>query len=121
MDGGLEPETDYYTTAHARAYFDKSAKAAQTPALADRSAYMTARCEANAFTLQRSIEQVRNGYVYEGDSAFVKKMVALRKTKYAQFYTDFYRNHRQSAFNQTMIRECALYKDFLSFGEQTDE
>ena len=114
-------KTDYYTTSHARDYFAQSVKLAKTPALADRSAYMAARCEANAFAVQRSIEQVRNGYVYEEDSTFVKNMRTLRKSKYARFYTDFYQAHRQSRFNQEMIRECAMYKDFLSFGEQAND
>ncbi|MBN8821551.1 MULTISPECIES: hypothetical protein [unclassified Spirosoma] len=113
--------TDYYTTTTARTYFEKSAKSAKTPALADRSAYMAARCEANAFSLQKSIEQVRNGYVYEEDSTFVKNMLALRKTKYAQYYKDFFNNHTNSPFNQEMIRECAMYKDFLSFGEDLEK
>ncbi|GAB4025479.1 hypothetical protein [Spirosoma gilvum] len=113
--------TDYYTTTTARTYFEKSAKSAKTPALADRSAYMAARCEANAFSLQKSIEQVRNGYVYEEDSTFVKNMLALRKTKYAQYYKDFFNNHTRSPFNQEMIRECAMYKDFLSFGEEMEK
>ncbi|MBD2754331.1 hypothetical protein [Spirosoma validum] len=114
-------KTDYYTTAHAGNYFDKSVKAAKTSTLADRSAYMAARCETNAFAVRKNIEQVRNGYVYEEDSTFVKNMRALRTSKYATMYNDFYRNHRQSQFNQEMIRECAMYRDFLSFGEQTNE
>ncbi|GAB3795383.1 hypothetical protein GCM10028819_11350 [Spirosoma humi] len=110
--------TDYYTTSQAKAYFEQSAKAAKTLALADRSAYMAARCEAHAFAVQRSIEQIRNGYVYEEDPAFVKNMLVLRKTKYASAYTDFYNNHRRSLFDKEMIRECAMYKDFLTFGEE---
>ncbi|AUD02864.1 hypothetical protein CWM47_14095 [Spirosoma pollinicola] len=109
--------TDYYTTTHAKGYFEQSAKAATTSALADRSAYMAARCEAHAFSMQQSIEQIRNGYVYEEDSTFVKNMTALRKAKYASAYDDFFKNHRRSLFNREMIRECAMYKDFLSFGE----
>ncbi len=110
--------TDYYTTAQARAYFQQSVKLAKTPALADRSAYMAARCEANSFAVRKSIEQIRNGYVYEEDSTFVKNMRTLRRSKYATVYNDFFRNHRKSRFNQEMIRECAMYKDFISFGEQ---
>ncbi|WP_157634735.1 hypothetical protein [Spirosoma panaciterrae] len=113
--------TDYYTTTTARTYFEKSVKSAKTPALADRSAYMAARCEANAFSLQKSIEQIRNGYVYEEDSTFVKNMLGLRKTRYAQYYKDFFNNHRHGSFNQEMIRECAMYHDFLSFGEELEK
>ncbi|GAB2569086.1 hypothetical protein GCM10027190_18800 [Spirosoma areae] len=109
--------TDYYTTTHARTYFEQSAKAAKTPTLADRAAYMAARCEANAFAVNRSIEQLRNGYIADDDSTFVKTMTTLRKSKYATVYTDFFKNHTRSAFHQEMIRECAMYKDFLSFGE----
>ncbi|UFH53327.1 hypothetical protein [Spirosoma sp. KNUC1025] len=112
---------DYYTTSHSRNYFEKSVNAAKTPLLADRSAYMAARCEANAFSLQKSIEQVRNGYVYEEDSTFVKNMRTLRKTKYARFYKAFINNHTHTLFNQEMIRECAMYKDFLAFGEELNE
>ncbi|WP_461128830.1 hypothetical protein [Spirosoma aerophilum] len=115
----LVMNTDYYTTTRARSYFDKSAKLAQTPAIADRSAYMAARCEAHAFSVRQSIEQVRNGYIYEEDSTFVLNMRALRKASYASAYVDFYKNHRRGLFNKEMIRECAMYKDFLSFGEQT--
>ena len=113
--------TDYYTTTYARNYFEQSAKLAQTPVIADRSAYMAARCESNAFSVQRSIEQIRNGYIYEEDSTFVKNMRVLRKTKYAKVYDDFFKNHTHTMFNKEMIRECAMYKDFLSFGEQTGE
>ncbi|GAB3787186.1 hypothetical protein GCM10028818_51720 [Spirosoma horti] len=113
--------TDYYTTSHARGYFEQSAKAAKTIALADRSAYMAARCEDHAFAVQRSIEQIRNGYVYEEDSTFVKNMLALRKTKYASAYTKFFKNHRRSLFDKEMIRECAMYKDFLTFGEENEK
>ncbi|MVM30518.1 hypothetical protein GO755_10775 [Spirosoma sp. HMF4905] len=113
--------TDYYTTTHARGYFEQSVKSAKTPALTDRSAYMAARCEAHAFSLQRSIEQIRNGYVYEEDSTFVKNMLALRKTKYASAYNDFVNNHTRTMFNKEMIRECAMYKDFLTFGDRVDE
>ncbi|QMW05121.1 hypothetical protein [Spirosoma foliorum] len=113
--------TDYYTTGHAKGYFEQSAKAAKTPALIDRSAYMAARCEANAFALNRSIEQIRNGYVAEDDSTFVKTMLALRKTKYASAYKVFFNNHSRTMFNQEMIRECAMYKDFLQFGDQVSE
>lgn len=110
--------TDYYTTTTAGTYFEQSAKAAKTPALADRSAYMAARCEANGFAVEKAIEQIRHGYVYEEDSTFVKNMRSLRQSKYARVYTDFYRNHTHSRFNEEMIRECAMYKDFLSFGEE---
>lgn len=113
--------TDYYTTAQARMYFEQSAKSAKTAAIADRSTYMAARCEAHAFSVQRSIEQVRNGYVYEDDSTFVKNMLALRKTKYAQAYNNFVKNHARSVFHKEMIRECTMYKDFLSFGDRVDE
>ncbi|QDK80379.1 hypothetical protein EXU85_17925 [Spirosoma sp. KCTC 42546] len=113
--------TDYYTTAHAKGYFEQSVKAGKTPAITDRSAYMAARCEAHSFSLQRSIEQMRNGYVYEEDSTFVKTMLALRKAKFASAYTNFFKNHRRTAFHKEMIRECAMYKDFLSFGERADQ
>ncbi|WP_143100618.1 hypothetical protein [Spirosoma endophyticum] len=113
--------TDYYTTAYARNYFEQSAKLAKTSVMADRSAYMAARCESNGFSVQRSIEQIRNGYVYEEDSTFVRNMRVLRKTKYANLYDDFFKNHTHTMFNKEMIRECAMYKDFLSFGEQTGE
>ena len=112
--------TDYYTTARAKVYFEQSTKAAKTPTLADRSAYMAARCEAHAFTVQKSIEQIRNGYVYDEDSTFVKNMRALRKANYARDYTDFYKNHTHSAFHKEMIQECAMYKDFLSFGDTSE-
>ncbi|MVM41856.1 hypothetical protein GO730_36240 [Spirosoma sp. HMF3257] len=113
--------TDYYTTTHARGYFEQSAKVAKISAIADRSAYMAARCEAHAFSLQRSIEQIRNGYVYEDDSTFVKKMLTLRKTKYASDYNAFFNNHTRTMFNKEMIRECAMYKDFLTFGDRVEE
>lgn len=113
--------TDYYTTSHAKGYFAQSAKAAKTPALADRSAYMAARCEAHAFAVQRSIEQIRNGYVYEQDSTFVKNMLTLRKTKYASAYNEFFKNRQRSLFDKEMIRECAMYKDFLTFGEENGD
>ncbi|GAB3957632.1 hypothetical protein GCM10028805_50700 [Spirosoma harenae] len=111
--------TDYYTTTYARSYFEKSAKAAKTQSIADRSAYMAARCEENAFNLQKSIEQTRNGYVYDEDSTFVKKMQALRKSKYSQFFNEYVNNHTRTMFHQEMIRECAMYNDFLLFGEET--
>lgn len=113
--------TDYYTTAQAGTYFEQSAKAAKTPVLANRSAYMAARCEANAFALQRSIEQYRNGYVYEEDSTFVRSMQTLRQKKYARLYTNFFKNHTHSPFHQEMIRECPFYEDFLSFGKETGQ
>lgn len=111
---------DYYTTARARDYFEQSTKVAKTPTLADRSAYMAARCEAHAFAVQQSIEQVRNGYVYEQDSTFVKDMMALRKANYARDYNDFYKNHTHTLFHKEMIQECAMYKDFLSFGAASE-
>lgn len=113
--------TDYYTTSHAKGYFEQSVKAAKTPALADRSAYMAARCEAHAFAVQRSIEQIRNGYVYEGDSTFVKNMLTLRRARYASAYNEFFKNRRRSLFDKEMIRECAMYKDFLMFGEENGD
>ena len=113
--------TDYYTTTRAGDYFEQSAKAAKTPAVSDRSAYMAARCEAHAFSVRQSIEQIRNGYVYEEDSTFVKNMRGLRQTKYATHYNDFFKNHRRTMFHKEMIRECAMYKDFLLFGEQNGE
>ncbi|AKD55377.1 hypothetical protein [Spirosoma radiotolerans] len=112
--------TDYYTTSHAKGYFEQSAKAARTPALADRSLYMAARCEAHAFSVQRAIEQIRNGYVYEEDSTFVNNMLTLRKSKYASAYNEFFKNRRRSLFDKEMIRECAMYKDFLTFGAESE-
>ena len=109
--------TDYYTTSYAKSYFEQSANTAKTPALTDRSAYMAARCEANAFSVQRAIEQIRNGYVADDDSTFVKHMMTLRKTKYAKVYDDFFKHHTHTLFHKEMIRECAMYKDFLLFGE----
>ncbi|MBD2701989.1 hypothetical protein IC229_15170 [Spirosoma sp. BT702] len=110
-------QTDYYTTTYARNYFEKSVKIAKTQALADRSAYMAARCEANAFTMQQSIEQVRNGYVYEEDSTFVKKMKTIRKSKFSRDFTDYLTNHTKSAFHSEMLQECPFYKDFMAEGE----
>ncbi|GAB3988120.1 hypothetical protein GCM10028807_10080 [Spirosoma daeguense] len=107
-------KTDYYTTAYARTCFEKSAKLAKNPVLADRSAYMAARCEANTFAVQKSIEQIRNGYVYEQDSAFVEKMKALRKSKFANAFSDYQNNHTKSAFHLEMLRECPFYKDFMA-------
>ncbi len=114
-------QTDYYTTAHAQQYFEQSAKAAKTPAIADRSAYMVARCEENTFVIRRSIEQVRHGYVYDQDSTFVKDMLTLRKTKYASAFNDYLKNHTHSKFHQEMLRECPLYKDFLVMEDRIGE
>ncbi|GAB3700556.1 hypothetical protein GCM10027592_27620 [Spirosoma flavus] len=110
--------TDYYTTDYARSCFEKSAKLAKTQALSDRSAYMAARCEANAFTMQESIEQVRHGYVYEEDSTFVKKMKMIRKSKFSSAFTDYLNKHTKSAFHKEMLQECPFYKDFMAEGEE---
>ena len=108
----------YYTTAPAKAFFALSAKAAKSPELADRATYLAARCEENQFLTRRAAEVAeRGGYVADDDADFNKTMNDLRRNEYATTFTDFFKNHTRSNYHKQMIRECAIYNDFLIFGD----
>ena len=106
---------DYLTTARAQAYFEQSAKAAKTPALADRSAYMAARCEQNCFSVRLAIERTKSDYPADDDPVFTARMRNLRQKEYARIYTDFVKHHTRTLFHDEMLRECGLYDNFLVF------
>lgn len=108
----------YYTTAPAKAFFELSGRAAKSPELADRAAYVAARCEENQFLTRRAAEVAkRGGYVADDDANFNKAMNDLRRNEYATTFTDFFKNHTRSKYHEQMIRECAIYSDFLTFGD----
>ncbi len=108
----------YYTTAPAKAFFEQSMKAAKSPALADRAAYLAARCEENQFLTRRAVDVAkRGGYVADDDADFNKAMTDLRRQEYATTFTSFFKNHTRSNYHEQMIRECATYRDFLMFGD----
>jgi hypothetical protein len=108
----------YYTTAPAKAFFELSMKAVKSPELADRAAYLAARCEENQFLTRRAAEVAkRGGYVADDDAAFNKAMDDLRRKEYATTFTDFFKNHTRSKYHEQMIRECTTYNDFLLFGD----
>ncbi len=110
----------YYNTNPARAFFAQSLKAAQNPDLADRAAYLIARCEANAFETRRAAEQALAGSsLYSDDNAqktFDRKMEALREKDYHTAFADLFNNHASGHFHDRMIRECPFYADFLNPG-----
>jgi hypothetical protein len=108
----------YYTTAAAKAFFGLSLKAAKSPLLADRAAYLAARCEENQFLARRAAEVAkRGGYVADDDADFNKAMDDLRRKEYATTFADFFKNHTRSTYHSQMLRECATYSDFLIFGD----
>ena len=108
----------YYTTAPAKAFFELSMKAAKSPEIADRAAYLAARCEENQFLMRRAAEVAkRGGYVADDDADFNKAISDLRRKEYATTFMNFFKNHTRSKYHEQMIRECAMYNDFLIFGD----
>ncbi len=111
-------QNPYYTTSPAKAFFEQSMKAAKSSDLADRAAYLAARCEENQFLTRRAAEVAkRGGYVADDDADFNNAMTDLRRKEYATTFTDFFKNHTRSNYHEQMIRECATYFDFLIFAD----
>lgn len=112
---GLErlAQDTYYTTAPAKTFFEEAVKAAKSPELAAKAAYMAARCEENAFATRRAIEQAKHGYDADPES-FNNEMEALREKQFATLFTQYRKQYTNSRFHAEMIRECALYSAFLA-------
>ena len=112
---GLErvASDSYYTTAPARAFFEQALKAAKTPEIAAKAAYMAARCEENAFTTRKAVEQAKRGYGTDPEP-FNHDMEALHEKQFATLFNQYKNHYTNSRFHAEMIRECALYSAFLA-------
>ncbi|RAK00337.1 hypothetical protein LX87_02039 [Larkinella arboricola] len=104
---------DYYTTAAAKAYFEKAISAAQNPELAAKACFMAARCEQNAFWTRQETELARRGYATDPEP-FNAEMKKLRRSEYTSFLSKLAQQYRQTQFHRDMIRECATYADFVA-------
>ncbi|MFD1139742.1 hypothetical protein ACFQ4C_01415 [Larkinella insperata] len=103
----------YYTTADAKAYFEKAISAAQNPELAAKACYMAARCEQNAFWTRQETELSKRGYSADPEP-FNAEMKKLRRSEYTNYLSKLSQQYRQTQFHRDAIRECATYADFLA-------
>ncbi|GAB3275625.1 hypothetical protein GCM10027347_49040 [Larkinella harenae] len=106
-------EMDYYTTKTAQVYFEKAMAAAKNPELAAKACFMAARCEQNAFRTRQEMEYAKRGYSTD-PAPFAVEMKALRRKQYSGYFTKLSDQYKETRFQQDMIRECALYSDFVT-------
>ncbi|GAB4017569.1 hypothetical protein GCM10028773_14410 [Spirosoma koreense] len=104
----------YYTTAIAKAYFEKALTNAHNPELAAKACFMAARCEQNELRNRLILEERKPGYT-QLDEKEVKALTRkLRQEQYDHYFAKLATDYRQTRFQAEIMAECATYADFLA-------
>jgi hypothetical protein len=110
-------ETDYYSNAKAKIYFEKALGLCKEPELKAKVLFMLATLEEQGFQtlLAKNYPDYSSGSDnYEAKKeAYLKKMADIKQKEFNKYFGQLKNQTEQSKYKALIIRECSTYQDFV--------
>ncbi len=108
---------NYLSAETALGYFEKAAKTARNPELKAKANYMAARCVFLGEALKES--KRRASFSWEENNKLPDKAdVAMKSSENSFWMTVFRKENGGTQFHKMMMKECSLYADFFTDGNE---